>query len=76
MYCKEIRCDLRADCKYCHNMLYPPQFLHNHKAKVLHKWLQQIEVDIVQNRNTSRCAEAVNESELIRSTIRDYLADH
>ena len=46
------------------------------KQRFLHEWLQQTEVDLVQNRNTSRCVEAVNEAELIRSAIRDYLADH
>ena len=34
------------------------------------------QVDLVQNQNTSRCVEAVNEAELIQSAIRDYLADH
>ena len=46
------------------------------KQRFLHEWLQQTEGDLVQNRNTSRCVEAVNEDELIRSAIRDSLADH
>ena len=73
MYCKDIRHDVRAYRKYCYNMLYPTQFLHNHKAKVFIRIVTTY-VDPVQNRNTSRYAEAVNEAESIRSTIRDYLA--
>ena len=69
MYCKEIRYDLRPHRKCCHNMLYPTQFLHNHKAKVFTRM-------VTTNRNTSRCVEAENKAELIRSAIRDYLADH
>ena len=46
------------------------------KQRFLHEWLQQTEVDLVQNRNTSRCVEAVNEADSIRSAIRDCLAHH
>ena len=35
--------------------------------------MQQTEVDLVQNRNTSQCVEAMNEAESIRSAIKDYL---
>ena len=38
------------------------------------EWLQQTEVELVQNRNISQCVEVVNEAESIRSAIRDYLA--
>ena len=44
------------------------------KQRFLHEWLQQTEVGLVQNRNTSRCLEVLNEAESIRSGIRDYLA--
>ena len=56
-------------------MLYRTQFFQNHKAKVFIR-INITDVDLVQNRNTSRYVEAVNEDELIRSAIRDYLADH
>ena len=46
------------------------------KQRFLHEWLQQTEVDLAQNRNTSRCVEAVNEAESIQSVIRDNLAHH
>ena len=46
------------------------------KRRFLHEWLQQTEVGLIQNRNNSRCVEAVNKVELMRSAIRDYLADH
>ena len=74
MYCKDIRHDVRAYRKYCYNMLYRTQFLHNQKAKVFIR-SSITDVDLVQNRNTSRYAEAVNEAESIRSAIRDYLAN-
>ena len=44
------------------------------KQRFLHESLPQTEVDLVQNRNTSQCVEAVNEGESIRSAIKDYLA--
>ena len=44
------------------------------KQRVLHEWLQQTKVDLVQNRNYSRCVEAVNEAKSIQSAIKDYLA--
>ena len=54
-------------------MLYRTQFFQNHKAKVFIR-INITDVDLVQNRNTSRYVEAVNEAESIRSAIRDYLA--
>ena len=57
-------------------MFYPTQVLLITKQRFLHEWLQRTEIDLVQNQNTSRYVEAVNETELIRSAIRDYLADH
>ena len=44
------------------------------KQMLLHKWLQQKEFELVQNRNTSECLEAVNEAESIRNAIKDLLA--
>ena len=76
MYCKEIRYDLRACRKYCHDMLYTTQFLHNHKAKVFTRMVATTEVDLVQNRNTSQCLEAVNEAESIQGAIKDYLTQY
>ena len=77
MYCKDIRYHLRAYRKFCHNMLYPTQFLHNHKAKVFTGMVTTNRIwHLVQNRNTSRCVKAANDAELIQSVIRDYLADH
>ena len=46
------------------------------KQRFLHEWLQQTEVDLVQNRNTSQCLEAVNEAESIQRAIKDYLTQY
>ena len=76
MYFKDIRYYLRAyqkfftTCCILHNICMIP------KQRFLHEWLQQTELDLLQDRNISRCVEDVNEAEFIRSSIRDYLADH
>ena len=66
---------LDTTLKHTVNIVTKCCILHNFciitKQMFLHQWLQQTEVGLVQNRNTSRCVEAVNEAESIRSASRD-----